>query len=141
MSHRSAALLLYFSWTIALTAMVVSLIFSEVLRFPPCTLCWYQRVFMYPLVFILPIGIIKKDRNIFSYALLLSSIGLLISGYHALIYHGLIPEAIKVCTAELNCTTKQFELFNLISIPVMSTLSFAFLFALNLTGVLNDKRN
>ncbi len=141
MSLQTRSFILYASWTIALAAMMVSLIFSEILKFPPCTLCWYQRVFMYPIVFILPVGILLKDRNISKYVLILSGVGVIIAGYHSLIYHGIIPEAIKVCTAELSCKTKQFELFNFLSIPVMSFLSFAALFGLNSVGVNHVERS
>ena len=141
MIFKSRSFILYASWSLALMAMMISLIFSEILKYPPCTLCWYQRIFMYPLVFVLPIGIILKDRNVSKYVLLLSGIGVVIAAYHALIYHGLIPEAIKVCTAELSCKSKQFELFNFLSIPVMSFLSFALIFGLNAFGETHVERN
>ncbi len=131
----------YLSWGIALGAMLISLIFSELLNFPPCTLCWWQRIFMYPLVFIIPIGVLNKDSKIYSDVLILSGIGLFIALYHSLIYHEIIKDSLTICTATLSCKTKQFELFNLISIPVMSTLSFLLIFVLNLLGVFSDKRS
>lgn len=132
---------LYISWGVSLMATLVSLIFSEILKYPPCTLCWYQRIFMYPLVFIIPIGILNKDHRIYTYTTTLSLVGLVIAGYHILIYHGIIPEAIKVCTAELSCKTKQFELFDFLSIPLMSGMGFLLIFILNLLGVLRVKRS
>lgn len=130
----------YMSWTVALISMLISLVFSDILKFPPCTLCWYQRIFMYPLVFIIPVGILSKDQKVHVYSLVLSSVGLVIASYHSMIYHGIIQETLKVCTADLSCKTKQFELFDLISIPVMSLVSFSFIFILNLQGVRNVKR-
>ena len=130
----------YLSWSIALFAMLLSLIFSEILKYPPCSLCWYQRIFMYPLVFIIPLGILMNDKNIYSYVLTLSFIGLILSTYHSLIYYSFIPEALKLCTAELSCKTKQFELFNFFSIPILSLFSFLILTILNFIGVTNVKR-
>ena len=130
----------YLTWAVALAAMIISLIFSEILKYPPCTLCWYQRVFMYPLVFIVPIGILLEDPRIYFYSLILGFIGLIIATYHTLIYHGIIQEAFKLCNAELSCKTKQFELFNLISIPVMSLVTFLIIVILNLIGVFYEKR-
>ena len=130
----------YMSWTVALISMLISLVFSDILKFPPCTLCWYQRISMYPLVFIIPVGILSNDDKIHTYTLVLSAVGLVIASYHSMIYHGVIQEALKVCTADLSCKTKQFELFDLISIPVMSLVSFLFIFILNLQGVRNVKR-
>ena len=43
---------LWLAFLVALTATVGSLYFSEVARFTPCVLCWYQRIAMYPLVFV-----------------------------------------------------------------------------------------
>ncbi|MRA75631.1 disulfide bond formation protein B, partial [Bacillus thuringiensis] len=48
------------AWTIATSAMLISLIFSEWMKLPPCDLCWYQRMAMYPLVLILGIGMYRK---------------------------------------------------------------------------------
>ena len=131
----------YFSWGISLFATVVSLIFSEVLKYPPCSLCWYQRIFMYSLAIIIPVGIIIGDRKISYYILALSIFGLGISGYHSLIYHEIIKEVFTVCTADLSCKAKQFELFGTLSIPVMSFLSFVGLTLLSIVGIKNEKRN
>lgn len=131
---------LYLAWGIALFSTLASLFFSEILKFPPCSLCWYQRIFMYPLVIVLPIGILAQDKNVSKYLVSLSLVGTVIAGYHTLIYHNIVTEAFTLCTAELSCKTKQFELFNLISIPVMSLASFAALFGLGFKELRNEKR-
>lgn len=96
---------------------------------------------MYPLVFILPIGLLTEDAKTSYYSLILSAVGGIIALYHVLIYHGLIQEAFKVCTTDLSCKTKQFELFGAISIPVMSFSSFLIIFILSLTGVIYAKKD
>jgi len=131
---------LYLAWGVSLFSTLASLFFSEILKYPPCSLCWYQRIFMYPLVLIIPIGILSYDKHISKYILALSSIGSVIAGYHALIYHNIIREAFTLCTADLSCKTKQFELFNFLSIPVMSLLSFLLIFILSLKELKNEKR-
>lgn len=131
----------YLSWGIALFSMLMSLFFSEVLKLIPCSLCWYQRIFMYPLVFMIPVGILKNDKNIHMYTLVLSFIGLMISSYHTLIYHGIIQEALKLCNSELSCKTRQYELFGLVSIPMMSLFSFLIIFSLNLYGEKDATQN
>lgn len=138
---QNSDLINYTSWFIALMAMSISLIFSELLKYPPCTLCWYQRIFMYPLVLIIPVGIVMKDRNLYRYVLVLSGVGLLIALYHSLIYHNVIEEALQLCNAALSCKTKQFELFNVLSIPVMSFFSFLAIVILNITGAFYVKRD
>ena len=38
-----------------------SLFFSEIMELPPCSLCWVQRIFMFPLAIILLIGLFPFD--------------------------------------------------------------------------------
>lgn len=73
------------AWIAAIAATLGSLYLSEVQHFIPCTLCWYQRIFMYPLAFLLGIGYYYHDEGISRYVLPLSVIGMLISGYHLLL--------------------------------------------------------
>jgi disulfide bond formation protein DsbB len=47
---------LWLAWLVAATATAGSLSFSEVAGFPPCDLCWYQRIAMYPLVVVLGVA-------------------------------------------------------------------------------------
>ncbi len=114
----------YLAWVIALTGMVGSLFFSDVMDLPPCVLCWYQRIAMYPLVVILGIGIISRDGRMKAYALPFCFIGLAISVYHNLLYYGLISEAITPCSEGIPCTARQLDLFGFISIPLMTLTAF-----------------
>src|SRR5689334_5543280 len=104
---KSNDIFLYTAWIISLVAMVGSLFFSEVMNLPPCVLCWYQRIAMYPLVVIIGIGIINRDNRVKSYALPLCLIGLAISIYHNLLYYHFIPESIAPCTQGISCTSRQ----------------------------------
>ena len=120
-------LLLNVSWVMAFVSMAGSLYFSEILHFPPCILCWYQRIAMYPLVVIIAVGILKKDRNLPYYVLPLSVIGGLIAGYHNLLNYQIIPESTAPCLAGISCTTKFIEWFGFITIPFLSLLAFMFI--------------
>ena len=84
---------LFWAWVVALVAALGSLFFGEVMKLPPCTLCWYQRICLYPLVVLLPVGILRGDDRVHLYALPLVVIGLGIAGYHNLLYYGVIPRA------------------------------------------------
>ena len=114
----------YLAWFIALVATVGSLFFSEVMQLPPCVLCWYQRIAMYPLVLIIGSGIILRDSRMKSYALPLCLIGLTISIYHNLLYYGLIPESITPCVEGISCTSRQIEWLGFITIPLMALTAF-----------------
>src|SRR5258708_5567044 len=113
---KFAAYLPYITLIQALIATLSSLFFSEILHFPPCVLCWYQRICMYPIVALCIVGILRKDKNLPYYILPLSTTGLLISIYHNLLYYNILPESIAPCTAGVSCTTKQIELLCFITI-------------------------
>ena len=117
--------ILYVALAQAIVATLGSLYFSEVMNLPPCVLCWYQRIAMYPLVIILAIGIIRKSRDVILCAIPLSAIGLAISIYHNLLYWNIIPESVAPCKAGISCTTKFFEWFGFITIPFLALTAFA----------------
>jgi disulfide bond formation protein DsbB len=117
--------ILKIAWAQALIATLGSLYFSEVMKFIPCTLCWYQRIFMYPLLFILTVGIHIKDEKIYKYVLPLSIIGWFISLYHNLVYYGLIKEApVLVCIVEAPCDARYINWLGFIGIPLLSFVAF-----------------
>ncbi len=116
--------LLYLAWVQSLVAMFGSLYFSEILKYPPCILCWYQRIVMYPLVILIPVGILRKDKNLPYYVLPLSLIGTLIAVYHNLLYWNILPESIAPCVAGVSCTTKFVEFFGFVTIPFLSLCGF-----------------
>lgn len=118
-------ILLYLAWAVALTSTLGSLYFSEILQFPPCILCWYQRILMYPLVLIIPIGILKKDHHLPWYVLPLAILGMIVASYHNLLYYGLIKESTTPCIQGVSCTTKFIEWFGFVTIPLFSLLAFA----------------
>ncbi len=124
MPTESESTLPYLAWMIALVAMVGSLFFSEVMELPPCVLCWYQRIAMYPLVLIIGTGIILRDARLKAYALPLCLIGLVIAGYHNALYYGLITESLTPCTEGISCTSRQIEWLGFITIPLMALAAF-----------------
>jgi disulfide bond formation protein DsbB len=115
----------YAAWAVALSAMLGSLFFGEVMKLPPCTLCWYQRVCLFPLPVVLAVGIVLRDRRLVSYALPFVVIGIAVAVYHNLVYWGVIPEALSPCTQALSCKTRHVEWLGFITIPVMSLTAFA----------------
>ena len=113
------------AFVLALVGTLMSLFFSEILHLPPCVLCWYQRIFMYPIVAILAVGILRKDKNVAYYVLPLSIVGLIISIYHNLLYYSILPENVAPCIQGISCTTRQIEWFGFVTIPLLSFIAFA----------------
>ncbi|WP_275590497.1 disulfide oxidoreductase [Mammaliicoccus sp. M-M49] len=129
---------LFISWVIALVAMLGSLYFSEIRQFAPCTMCWYQRICMYPLVLILGIGSFQNDFNVKKIALPLSIIGLLISTWHYL--EQKVPgfAEIKPCTQGVPCSSEYINVFGFITIPFLAGTAFL-LISLSLIFTKKDK--
>lgn len=121
----AGVLLVRLAWGQALVATLGSLYFSEVMHLPPCVLCWYQRIAMYPLVVILGVGLFLRERRIRLYALPLSLIGFGIALYHNLLYYGILPESIQPCTSGVSCTSRQIEWLGFITIPLLSLVAFS----------------
>jgi disulfide bond formation protein DsbB len=114
----------YIAWLIALSSLAGSLFFSEVMELPPCVLCWYQRIAMYPLVLVIAIGIVTADSGWKKYAMALSLTGFAISIYHNLVYYGVIPEGILPCSEGVPCNEVQIEWLGFITIPLLGLTAF-----------------
>jgi disulfide bond formation protein DsbB len=120
----------YLPYVILLTALggvLGSLYFSEILHLPPCNLCWYQRIALYPIVAIAAVGILLKDKNLPFYILPLAVGGWLIALYHNLLYYRFIAEPIIPCQAGVPCTARLVQMFGFIDIPLGSFLTFTFI--------------
>lgn len=116
--------ILYFTWAIAFASTLGSLYFSAILKLPPCVLCWYQRICMYPLAVILTVGILRQDKKVYLYVLPLSILGMLIALYHNLLYYNILAESVTPCIQGVSCTIKQIEWLGFITIPLLSLISF-----------------
>lgn len=107
-----------------MSATAGSLYFSEIAHFVPCSLCWWQRILIYPLAVIIPIGIIKKDRFIPLYILPFSVLGFLVALYQNALAYGWIPENLVACEIGIPCSVKYIDLFGFITIPFLSLAAF-----------------
>jgi len=122
--------LVFVCWLIATASTLAALFFSEVMSLPPCVLCWYQRIFIFPLVLLLPAGLFPFDPRIVRYTLPLSLVGWSIALFHVLLTIGLIPEGITPCTQGVPCARNQIEWFGFVSIPLLSLVAFSVISAL-----------
>ncbi len=132
---------LYLSWIVATVAMIGSLFFSEYLKYPPCSLCWWQRIFMYPQAFLFLIAVIREEDVVFKYVLPLSMLGWLFSLYHNLIYFKVIEPTILPCTSGISCTDNQLNYFGFFTIPMMSFIAFSLLLIFQIFQYFGSKRH
>jgi disulfide bond formation protein DsbB len=111
------------AFVVALLATAGSLYFSEVARFEPCRLCWYQRIAMYPLVVILGIAAGTGDRRIARYVIPIAGIGAAISTYHYTLEW--IPALdTGACSVAVPCTLVWFRQLGFISLPYLALSAF-----------------
>lgn len=131
---------LAFAFIVSLTAVFGSLFMSEVAGLTPCKLCWFQRIFMYPLPFVLGVSIFQKKRDVFHYAKPLSVIGLGIAIYHY--YLQLSPQPLAPCTTvgfSISCSSRFVTHFGYITIPFMSLSAFLIVFLLVIFNIYGKK--
>jgi len=117
--------ILFICWLIVSIATLGSLFFSEIMKFPPCDLCWYQRIFIYPLAIIIPIGLFPFDKKVIKFSLPLVIMGWSIALYQNLLYYGIIPKSIKPCSQGVSCTEEYINIFGIFSIPMLSLMAFS----------------
>jgi len=122
--------LVFACWLLATASTLSALFFSEVMELPPCVLCWYQRIFMFPLVLLLPLGLFPLDGRVVRYTLPLASGGWLISVFQLLLVWGLVPEGLRPCTQGVPCSEVQIEWLGFVSIPLLSFVAFTLMVAL-----------
>lgn len=129
--------IIYLSWLISIVATIGSLYFSNVMMLPPCSLCWWQRICMYPLVLLFSVAFIRKDQNSIFYTTPLIIVGLVVSIYHNLLYYGLIEKSIIPCTSGVSCTSITIKWLGFITIPLLAWTAFTLLFLLSIYSLLN----
>ena len=118
----------YLAFGTALTAMLGSLYYSEIAGFVPCTLCWYQRILMYPLTLITLVGILKQDGNLPGYVLPFSILGMGVSTYHYLIQLGVVGHS-AACTVGVPCGLRWVNYFGFVTIPLLALTAFVLITA------------
>lgn len=115
--------------TVAGTAL--TLVYSEIFGFPPCGLCWLQRVALYPLVFIFAIAHWKRDALAALYGIALSIFGAIISLYqHYLQMGGAEFITCPAAGSGANCADRILFEFGYITFPLMAFSMFVFFIVL-----------
>src|SRR3989338_3975801 len=120
---------LIFALIISVVATLGSLAYSEIIKLPPCDLCWYQRALLYPQVVILAVALVKKNRDIYDYVIGLNIIGIIIAGYQYIMqminYSGPCP--VGSVAGNIGCFAKDVFEFGYITLPLMALSVFVLL--------------
>lgn len=116
---------LYLGWLVALVATGGSLYFSEVVGFLPCKLCWFQRIFMYPLAIILGIASFRQDRAFAVYALPMTIVGGLIALFHYLEQKVPGIGVPQICRGGgVPCDAEYINWLGFVTIPLLALVAF-----------------
>lgn len=116
---------LVLSFFIALFASVFPLVYSEVIGFLPCSLCWWQRVFMFPTLFLFGIALWNKDRGVIRYSTALLAIGFFISLYQNFFYYFGEASGLPCDASGVSCYQQLVSEFGgYISLPMLALTAF-----------------
>ncbi len=93
--------------------------------FPPCELCWFARILMYPIAIISLVGLIKDDKHFTDYVLPLSVIGVGLEIFHYGLQKWNFPNPFR-CTTAVPCSALQVQYFGFVTIPLLALIGFSF---------------
>ncbi len=131
-------------FVLSLVATFSSLFLSEVLHFAPCILCWYQRIALYPQTVLLYMALIRRERTLTPYLIVLNGIGLVVALYHYSLH--IVPRTIATilpCSTAFGgvpCDKGYHMYFGFMTFPLMAAVVFALLiFVFSCTPKLKKK--
>lgn len=117
---------------VTLIAVLSSLYYSNIVGFPPCELCWWQRIFIYPQVVIFAVAIYYRKKGApYDMALvsnlILSALGFLVAmfQYYGSTFNQSLLDACSV--TGVSCAKQYFVAFGYVTVPIMSLTCFALL--------------
>lgn len=125
--------LVFLAWLLATVSTLGAFFLGEIMGHTPCLLCWYQRICMFPLVFVLAAGLFPFDPKVVRYALPMAVVGWLLAVFHLALISGLIPEEAQPCRQGVPCSEVVVIWFGFVTIPLLAVLSFSSIIVLLFT--------
>ena len=114
---------------ISLSAFIGSLLYSNVIGFIPCDLCWWERIFIYPQVVIYGVALYLKDKKAWLYSMIMAILTIVLAGYHSFIrFTG--GESAFCSSSVVSCSKAYVTEFGYITIPTMALSTGIFLLIL-----------
>ncbi|MCD9025358.1 disulfide oxidoreductase [Cohnella silvisoli] len=118
---------LFIAWAISVVATAGSLYLSEYLHFTPCSLCWYQRIFMYPMTILLGIASARNQTQIVPFVMPMVVIGGGFSIYHIFIQE--MPHSGSVASCgPVSCMEDVLNAFGFLTVPMLALTAFVLIF-------------
>lgn len=116
----------HLGFLVALGAVLLSLFYSDVVGYPPCELCWIQRIFLYPQLILFGMELYKKERAIVDFSIVFAILGSLTSIYHIYVEGGGTKglSCADPTSGGISCAVRYIYEFGYITMPIMAlTLS------------------
>jgi len=111
------------AFTLSLVATTGSLYLSQILEWAPCDLCWFQRIFMYPIVLLTGVALLFEKDDVHEYVLPMAMIGGSISIYHYSVQ--VLSKVSSGCsTLAVSCSDKFTYYFGYMTIPMFALTAF-----------------
>lgn len=131
---------LWLAFLVSAVATGGSLFFSEAASFVPCELCWFQRIFMYPLALTTLLLALANDHRAARYLLPLPVVGAGFAVYHLLVENGVVEQT-QAClvSAPGGCATKWIDEFGYVTIPTLALTAFVLVFILLVLAVVDER--
>ena len=111
---------LFYCFLLSLIGTLSSLYLSEIKNLEPCKYCWFERIFLFPLVIIYIMTYFRKDKNGIFISLPFILIGISISVYHYFIQWFPGDDSCDL----VNCSSPYVWELGFISIPLMAFFNF-----------------
>lgn len=113
----------HYACIVATIATLGSLFYSEILLFQPCKLCWFQRIFMYPLAIYLLSSLLSRQTINRLFIGIMAGLGFGVSLYHVVLER--IPNGSTFCSND--CLIRWVNYFGFVTIPLLSFIAFSLL--------------
>ena len=119
---------------VTIGSVAMSLLYSEYFGFIPCSLCWLQRIALYPQALLSVLAFKQNDNRHFPvYGIWMSIFGLVVALYQYVeqmwpkeaTTGGIIPCLLDSVGAD--CADKVIDEFGFMTFPLLSAITFAFL--------------
>ena len=128
------------AWIVALTATLGALFIGEVLGKAPCSLCWHQRIFMFPIAIILTLGLWWNDHTVERYALALASPGVVLAAWHLGLYWEVVPKPAIPCSATGTSCSGEDQAVLGVPIALMSLAAFIMIAVLSALSAMENRK-
>jgi len=115
----------HLGFLVSLGAFTLSLFYSEIIGYPPCELCWIQRIFLYPQLVLFGMELYKRERSIVDFSLVFATLGSITSIYHVYVENGgtrglACASILPSSTTQVSCAVRYIYEFGYVTMPIMA---------------------